>query len=319
MVDSLYLNLFLLYGYIALGVVIGVLFKSNLKKLNVFFTEILIKIISPLQVFISLTTTDFALSFSFILQISLLALGCFSFLAGTSYLFLKKQRIENGKLGSYILMNAMPNVLFYTIPIVLAIFNEELTIVVVFFASVMLIIRGTVMTYICERLGADVKPDWKTTITNLIKFIPFDAVIAGLIVLSFKIPMPIEVFNVIKPTVNTIATGFSAILVGMIISGISWFEIKNYWTDIKIVALWRFGLSLVFFLPIVYFLSFTTYESEIRSILLIIMMGPPAILSVAFAVHFHLEEKFAAIAVATVTLIALAILPLLIYIGGLIF
>lgn len=317
--DSLYVSLFLLYGYIALGIIIGTFFKSYLKKLNSFFTEILIKIISPLQVFISLTTTDFALDFQFIIQIALMAIGSFTFLAGSSYFFLKKRKIENGKLGSYILMNSMPNVLFYTIPIVLAVFNEGLTIVVVFFASIMLIIRGTVMTYICERLGADIKPDWKATLKNLITFIPFDAVIAGLIVLSFQMPMPIEIFNLIKPTVNTIATGFSAVLVGMIISGISWIEIKNYWLDIKIVALWRFGLSLVFFMPIVYFLSFSMYQSEIRSILLIIMMGPPAILSVAFAVHFHLEEKFAAIAVATVTLFALTLLPLLVYIGKLMF
>jgi predicted permease len=67
---------------------------------------------------------------------------------------------------------------------------------------------------------------------------------------------------------------------------------------------------------IVYLLKFEIeFQTEIRTILLIIVMGPPAVYSVIFSIYFKLDEKFAAISIATVTLMSLVLLPVLIYFG----
>jgi predicted permease len=96
-------------------------------------------------------------------------------------------------------------------------------------------------------------------------------------------------------------------------------EIKEYKIDLLVVAFWRFILSTVFYFCIVYFLHFDTYETEIRTILFIIITAPPAVFNVLFSVYFNLEKKFAAVSVATLTLISLALIPLIIWIGPLVF
>jgi hypothetical protein len=209
--------------------------------------------------------------------------------------------------------------MFYTIPIVLSVFTDALTIIVVLFASTMLILRGSVGTYFCQKLGADIKMDLKKTLYSLFTFPPFLAILIGAFILLVKIPIPLEIFLIIKTPVNTIASASGAILIGMIMGGINKVEIKNYWTDIKWVLLWRFGIALIYTFTVIYLIQFPTYQTEIRTIILIILLGPPAVFNVVFSVYFKLEPKFAAIAVATVTLIALAFLPVFLIVGMIIF
>ena len=84
---------------------------------------------------------------------------------------------------------------------------------------------------------------------------------------------------------------------------------------ITVGALWRFGVSFMMFMGIVYFLKFDSLQTEIRTVLLIIVTAPPAVFNVVFADYFKLDEKFAAISVASMTLLSLALLPLLILFG----
>ncbi|MHA1720501.1 MAG: hypothetical protein ACTSXK_13340, partial [Promethearchaeota archaeon] len=68
----------------------------------------------------------------------------------------------------------------------------------------------------------------------------------------------------------------------------------------------------------VYFLKFNDFQTEIRTILLLIIAGPPAMNNVIFSLYFKFDEKLAAVGVATLTLVGLVLMPLLVVIGQLI-
>jgi len=313
---TLFFNLALMYIYIIAGFITGKIFKSRHKKIRNIGADVLIKFISPVQIFIVLTTTTFTLSFLFIIQIILLAVGLYTLMTITTFLYFRGKELPPKKKGSYLLLNSFPNVLFFTIPIILSVFSEELLIVSVIFASTLLVLRGSISTFLCEKYGSDKSMSVKDMLVKLFTFPPFIAIIAGSIVLAFQIPIPIDAFLLVKPPINSIASAMGSILIGMILADIIKEEIKEYWKDIMNVTFWRFGISFLFFMSIVYFLQFDPeYQTEIRTILMIIVLGPPAVFNVIFSVYFNLEEKFAAITVATVTLLSLILLPFLIIFG----
>jgi predicted permease len=66
---------------------------------------------------------------------------------------------------------------------------------------------------------------------------------------------------------------------------------------------------------VVFFLHFPLNQSEIRTLLMISVLGPPAVMNVSFALYFKLDTKFAAISVAVVTLIAIGLLPFMVWFG----
>jgi predicted permease len=313
---SIFVKLLQMYCYIFVGFLIGLALKERKDKVRTIGAQILIKLIAPFQIFIVLTTTTFTLSFSFIIQIILVSLGLYVFTTLTTQYFLKKKEIEPKKMGTFQLLNAYPNVMFFTMPIILSIFSEELIIVSVIVASTLNVLRGSITTYLCEKYGSDNKMNLKETFIKLITFPPFIGILAGSLVLALQIPMPTTELLLIKSPINTLASATGSILIGIILSSIVKQEVKKYWSDIRIVAFWRFVMSFSFFIAIVYLLKFEIeFQTEIRTILLIIVMGPPAVYSVIFSIYFKLDEKFAAISIATVTLMSLVLLPVLIYFG----
>jgi predicted permease len=317
--SQIVLDLLSLYAYISIGFIFGKMLKEKQEKTRDLLTQFLIYSVAPLQIFLVITTTTFNLSFRFVLQIILLAILNYSFMAISTFTILNKKGIEHKKLGAYMLLNSLPNVLFYTIPIIIALFSDALTVVSVIFASTTLILRGSVATYISERFGSDKKMKLSESVKKLLTFPPFIAILIGVITAQFQAYLPLEIMIIIKSPINTLASALGAILIGLILASINKEETKKYGKDIAGVALWRFGLAFVFYLCIVYFLHFDEYQTEIRTILLIIVMGPPAVFNVLFSVHFKLDHKFAAIAVAVITLFGLIILPAILFFGMAVF
>jgi predicted permease len=305
-----------MYLYIFIGFLGGKIFKNHQEQIRTIGAKLVLWIISPLQIFIVLTTSNFELSFSFVIQIILIATGLYALTTVSSFLYLRNKEIPSKKMGTYLLLIAFPNIMFFSIPIILAIFSEELIIISVIYASTVMVLRGSISTYLSEKYGSERSMRIKDVFIKLFTFPPFIAVIAGVLVLLLQIPLPISIFLIIKPPINLISSAIGSLLIGIILAYIIKEELKLYWSDIKNVLIWRLGISAIFYMSIVYFLRFDPlYQTEIRTILLIIVLGPSAVFSVIFSIYFDLDEKFAAITVATVTLITLIILPILIIFG----
>ena len=316
MADTLFINIFQLYFYIAIGFLIGFFFRNYREKISKYCTWFLINIATPVVIFLTLTTTNYNIDFWLIFQIVIVEVLSVLVAMGTTYYYLLKKGEDKRKIGSFLFINGFPNALIYTMPIVFAFFSEELVIIPVIFSSAALFVRGTLGMYVGEKLGADVQVSWKTTIKHLVTFPPLLGIIIGSLVLAFAIPMPVQLFSDIKTYMNPFYSNLGSILIGIILSKLTKTDFKSYWKDIKLVALWRFAIMFLFFLSIAYLLQFPTDQTDIRTILLIDVIGPPAVINVAFALYFKLDDKFAAVSVAAVTLLALGILPLILWFGS---
>jgi predicted permease len=315
MENTLIINIIQLYCFIAVGFFIGFFLKNYRNKITKYCTWFLIDIATPIVIFLTLTTTNYNIESGLIIQIIIVEVSSVLVAMGTTYYYLMKKGEDKRKIGSFLFINGFPNALIYTMPIVFAFFNEELVLIPVIFSSAALFVRGTLGMYVGEKLGADVEVSWKTTIKHLVTFPPLLGIIIGSIILAFAIPMPVVAFTTIKSVMNPFYSNLGSVLIGIILSKLTRIDFKTYWKDIKLVAIWRFFVMFLFFLSIVFFLTFTTDQTEIRTILLIDVIGPPAVINVAFALYFKLDDKFAAVSVAAVTLLALAILPIILWFG----
>lgn len=317
MVSALTINILKLYGFIAGGFVVGLLFKKQKDKISKIVTWLTINIFTPVVIFLTFTTTEYSISGISIVQILLLEVASVFTFWLTTYYGLRNHIDDKKKLGSFMFLNALPNVLIYGIPIVLAFYSESLIIILVVFTSAALVVRGTVGMYIGEKLGADVNLSIKDTIKRLLTFPPLLGIIAGFIGMNLIESTDALVFT--KDLISPLYSGLGASLIGLILTKLKFSEIKAHIKDISIVALWRYGISFIFYIAVVWFLTFPVDQTEIRTILLIAVIGPPAVMNVSFAVYFGLDEKFAAISVATITLISLMLLPLEIMFGTAVF
>lgn len=313
MADSILFNVLELYSYIALGVLIGVIFRKNIEKIGQIGNFIIVNILTPIVIFATLTSSNYSLPPSSIMQIIFLEISAVFVCWITTYYFLRKKLDNNKKLGSFMFLNGLPNIMIYGIPIVIAFFPEELVVIPVIYASSALVVRGTLGMYIGERLGADVKMSIKDSIKRLLTFPPLLGIIAAVIGMSLELPNDILIS--IKNTTSPVYSAMGAGLIGTILSKISRKNMREYANDIFIVSIWRFGISLIYFMAIVYFLHFPLNQTEIRTLLMISVLGPPAVMNVSFALYFKLDTKFAAVSVAVVTLFAIALLPLIVWFG----
>lgn len=313
MADSILFNVLELYSYILIGVLIGLIFRRNIEKIGHIGNFIIVNILTPIVIFATLTSSDYSIPAYSIIQIIFLEVSSVLVCWITTYYFLKKKINDNKKLGSFMFLNGLPNVMIYGIPIVIAFFPEELVVIPVIYASSALVIRGTLGMYIGERLGADVKMSIKDSIKKLLTFPPLLGIFAAMI--GMVLDLPNSILIGVKNATSPVYSAMGAGLIGTILSRLSKKEIKNYANDILIVSIWRFGISFLYFIAIVYFLHFPQNQQEIRTLLMISVLGPPAVMNVSFALYFKLDTKFAAISVAMVTLFAIALLPLIVWFG----
>lgn len=343
----------MLFGFVGLGVVLGVVLGDRRDRVRKVGTSILIYAIVPVQTFIILTTNTVTLSFVMVAQIVALEVGSVVLLMGVTLLYWRRRGHERGheiadgrgavsregreeglededgagsdrenddkKLGSYLYLNAFPNAMLYPLPIVLAAFPDALVVVLVLFSAAALVVRGTLGTYVGEKLGGDVESRPLRTLAKLFTFPPFLGILVAVVFLAFQVPVPTDAFLAIKPVFNEISTGLGATIIGIILSTLTHADLAAYKRDVGTVALFRFGFASLFYLSVTYFLRFDAFQAEIRTILFLVVIGPPAIFNVVFSVHFGLEEKFAAVTVASLTLVALGLLPLILWLGPVIF
>jgi len=181
------------------------------------------------------------------------------------------------------------------------------------------VIKSTLLPIQAAKILDQTPTDAKTRIKKILLFPPFIGILISVIFLSLNIPVPLDLFIAIKNPLNSIATICGAALIGMIIVGLKISLVKEYLRPLGGVALWRFLGAFLVYLSFAFFLRFSVGSQEIRTILLIIACGPPAMNNVIYSLYFHFDDTFAAVAVATLTLIGLILLPVWIFLGPLLF
>jgi len=278
--------------------------------------KILINFITPLQVFIIILVSQFEFSVSLLIQIISFATTAhyIQFFVGLKYLTRNSQNnTKNYRLiGSQVLHVSFPNSLYFITPIILLLFPEELLIIPIIYASVTTTIKAVFLPLQIQNLSSRTeKTNFLQSLKKILLFPPFVGIIFGLI---FRVIPFLQASNLlisIKTPISQVTSAVSAILIGISLVGISKSKIKEYHKALYQTAIIRFGLGFIIFLCFGFFFRFSSYQTEIITILLLIICAPPAQNNVIYSIYFQFDEKFSALAVVILTIFGLAILPLL--------
>jgi predicted permease len=319
MANSLVVSVILLYAYILGGYLVGLLLGASRNSFQTQFTKIMINWVTPFQIFFIFTTSSFPLDFWFIFQIILVASATYAVLTYGSTWFFRSRGHSPGLIGAGFLLAGFPNAIYYALPIILSAFGEEYALIPVIFASTMLVIKSTLLPNQADKILHQTPTDMKTKLKKILFFPPFLGILISVIFLGLNISVPLDLFIAIKNPLNTMATVGGAGLIGMIIVNLNWDLIKKYVRPLAEVALWRFLGAFLLYMSVAFFLQFSMGSQEIKTILLIIVCGPPAMNNVIFSLYFHFDDNFTAVAVATLTLFGLLLLPLWLFLGPLFF
>jgi predicted permease len=316
MEPQVFVDLLQIYIYIALGFIVGLFFKNNRDLIQKYSSKFLVYVITPMQIFLILTTTNMVVTFDIILRIVILAFGIYLIESLASTWVYRKKNYAPKQLGAAVFLSIFPNSLYYVLPIILIIFTEDLLIIAVIYVSVTVTIKGSILPYQAFKLGSDRQMTKADLVKQMLLFPPFVSILVSVLIRAVKIPIPLDLFLAIKPIFSQITSITGAMLIGFILSKVSFQKIKIFVKPILWVGLWRFLISFLLFLPAILLLTFPTQQTEIRTILLLITCAPPAINNVVFIIFYDFDEELGATGIAALTLVSLLLIPIYLLFGA---
>ncbi len=313
------LKLSILYLIIGVGFVIFK-FSGRLKEsAKKYLTSAMLDIITPILLSINLFTSEFTLTPRFVLQI--IALEVFALLlimVGSYYLFRTKIPYRP-KLGAFMKVTSMPNALLFPLPIVLLMFGSKYVIVLTIFSASAVFMRGTLGIFVALKFGnynndtdnnaENLRVNFKEVFLNLLKFTPLMAIFITLILMGFGVRIESSSVAGFKSVISWASTFGGSLVIGAILSDIKISEINQDKNFLLYATFIRFIFSVGIFLLIEPLIQFESENTIIKTILLLEFASPPAVFNVIFAVKYKLDEKFTALCVTIMTLLALFFIP----------
>ena len=150
--------------------------------------------------------------------------------------------------------------------------------------------------------------NFKDSLKQILKVPVLYAVIIGMIIFFFKIPIP----NIIKAPLSLIGalnTPLSMIIIGMI------FASSNIFSSLKNKYLWFTTIIRLIIIPLValglvLLMKLFNIDKEILIVIYILNACPSAAITSVFAIKFNYDEKLAASCVVITTLLSIITLPL---------
>ncbi len=319
--NDLVVNLILFYILILIGYLLGLGLKKFNDEIRKILTFILLFILTPITIFLALFT---AIPFGFIeiavfviLRITL----CFVPQFFAFFVFLRKRsEAENPRKASILNMSGFPNNVLFPMPIILAFFGTDYIPILITFSITALIIRGTWLTWLCVHYGSEREHGFKSAIKQIIMFPPTITIILCLILLGFNVQFDQAILSVFKDINSILIFVFGNILIGFMLVNLDFKQIRVFKKDFSIVLFMRVAFSSLLFLGISFLLVFPTeIRTNTLTTLLILYMGPPAVLNTTFAEYFELDKEFTAFCVFFITILAMIYTPLFLLIGIAIF
>ena len=169
----------------------------------------------------------------------------------------------------------------------------------------------TVLNVLLWTLGVLINSNnisFKESIKQILKVPVLYAVIVGMIIFFFKIPIP----NVIRMPLSLIGalnTPISMIIIGMIIAT------SNIFSSLKNIYLWLTVIIRLIIIPfiilgLVWLMKLFNIDKEIIIVIFILNACPSAAITSVFAIKFNHDENIAASCVVVTTLLSIISLPL---------
>lgn len=321
-------RLAIVYFMIGLGIVwrFSRLYKPEYGK---FITNIIIWVFFPISIISSFADIE-----SFSGEVFFLVVIVAIFVHGISYLssrlILRKRPL--GETGPLVLCTTFPNAFLFPFPIIMALEIPSGLVYASIFVFMAMIFRNTFGVL----LGIWHKPvnnnasnseniltvNYKKLVIDLFKFPPFLAVLAGFLIHSLLGPQAISFTNYpeIQPIleiIKSISLYGSLLLIGMAFQAPSQLHPRKFFSeDIFQVASSRFVIVPLFTIILLFLLPTTPF---VAIPLLIQSMAPPAVSNVIYGKFFHFDESEVSFLITSLTLYALLLLPLELFILQILF
>lgn len=293
-------------------------------------TNVIIWVFFPITIISSFADVE-----SFSGEVFLLVVIVTIFVHGLSYLssrlILRKRPLE--ETGHIVLCSTFPNIFLFPFPIIIALNIPSALVYASIFVFIAMIIRNTfgVLIGIWHKpvIQNDLNNEEITLVTNyknvvrdLFKFPPFLAVILGFLIHWLVGPQAIGLSNypTIRPLIEiikTISLYGSLLLIGVSFQAPGQLYPRKFLSEevLQVVS------SRFIIVPLMTFLLLYGVQttSSIAIPLLIQSMAPPAVSNVIYGKFFHFNESEVSFLITSLTLYALLLLPLELFILHLLF
>ncbi len=284
--------------YIYLGVFVGFIFmRTPLSKYKSKFIDITINFFTPLLILVSFINIDLQDYWYVPVLAGLLVTG----IGLITPLIITILMGDSRPKPAEICTSSFSNALNFPYPIIFAFAPDGLGYAGIFLA-VSIIMRNTVGLAV-----SGVKMD-RENILSIIKFPPIWGIIIGIIFRSFYRTETLSVVNL--PVIQFIfQIGIFATLMTV------GFSLKKIHIDYK-KPIFRVSISR-FIVPVillVILLSIVKYPSDVTIPLIVQSMAPPAVYNGLYAEKFNLDTELTSQVIIALTMIALIILPVELYI-----
>lgn len=155
--------------------------------------------------------------------------------------------------------------------------------------------------------GRGVKENpWKRIVQNPM----FISILIGLLLTTFKVPVPTPVMDVVSSVGNT-SYSWGLIYLGC---SLGFMEFRGL---LKYKSVFLLALFKLLVIPLIVFFVSSRFLPRMESLLLMLISGAPAMTtSCMIAQQYHLEEEYASSAVVVMTLLCMITLPLLFLTAG---
>jgi predicted permease len=311
-------SLFWVYFFILLGILwrFSPFYK---KKYADWFTKFTIWIFFPISIISSFAKVE---TFAGIIILQITVIAVVVHLGGYLVIrFLTKSESSSADAGALAFTATYPNALLFPFPIILAILGEDALVYAAIFVFLAMVIRNTFGIFMgswytpttqgSEEEAPVVKFKLTTLIKSMFKFPPFLAVIAGFILHTLVGPEAIgniPGLDIVKP----IALYGSLLLVGVSFRDLSDLHPQNLFS----MSTYRVTVTRFLVAPILALIPIILFQLEflVAIPLLIQSMAPPAVSNIIYGTFFDLNESLMSSIITIVTLVALIVLPVELFI-----
>lgn len=267
---------------------------------NKSFSRLVAKLTNPMLVLASVMTDERLMTNLEVLQMTLIAAGCYVFLIASSLLLPRLLHLKPNESGLYRFLYIFSNIGFMGYPLVRAMFGEgamfHLTIFVLFFQ------------FVCWSYGAQImsgerrfRLSWQILKTPSV----LAALLAYAIYLS-GIHVPDIIADVVKTT-GEITSPLAMLILGCALSQCA---PRDVFAQPKIYLL---ALIKQVLIPIAAYFVLRTFVTDplLLSLTVVVFAMPSATNATIFAYEYHGDERFAASGVFLTTLLSVVTIPCL--------
>ncbi|MFX0071711.1 MAG: AEC family transporter [Candidatus Hermodarchaeota archaeon] len=321
--NDLFFALLIFYSLIVMGYIFGRIFKKYNKELRRYFSYILLFILTPPLILFAFILPNESIKqpiVIFNIIIFQIILVFTTQLLAFLVLIRKKSSEFNQRKGSILSLVAFPNAFLFPLPIVLSLFGSEYIAILVVFSLSAMVLRSTLLTYQCIYYGNTMKKTFVENLKETLLFPPFLTIIISVLLNIFGVRLEYEIFYNINEILSLITSIFGALLIGLLLVNINFQKIHEFKKDFLLVFSIRVIYSFFLFLLITQFFVFPIMiRQSVLIILLLLFCDPPAVSNISYSEYFELDHEFTAFCVFTITILAVIYVPLLIFLGFVLF